>query len=378
MKTFQYDVLPATATTVQFTMQVLAATNSDRLYASTAPALTEVYVHWNGVYQNTINTWAGSAISRSQYVFTLSIPAAAIPGTNDFGSGAVPVEVIDIVIGNYSGARDVHLQLRTVQKLGQINVNATGFGGNTDALKLTAVGTGKAINAAGDIYTSGAIQTAGALTIGGALTVGAAFTVAGGVAITGALAVSTNITAAAMTISGALTAATIAGVPTSLVLKSGTLGTQAGITTSQLALESGSGTDDFYNTAIVLITSGTGAGQSRVITDYDATGGTLERLLTVNRAWAAGAVPVSGDTYVILPGEDVWSFGPSAELSDIPAVTAGYGDKIQALWQRFFYKRTQSASTFTMYKANSSAALGVASVDDDGTLQTSGKITTAP
>lgn len=54
--------------------------------------------------------------------------------------------------------------------------------------------------------------------------------------------------------------------------------------TIQLAAAS-NGNDDYYNGATITLTGGAGAGQSQVVTDYDAAGGATANLLTVGANW---------------------------------------------------------------------------------------------
>jgi hypothetical protein len=131
---------------------------------------------------------------------------------------------------------------------------------------------------------------------------------------------------------------------------------------------SASSTNDYYNGSIIMIVGGTGVGQARVITDY--VGSTL--VATVDSSWSTN--PASGSIFVIIGGARVWDLTPATELSAIPSATASYGDKLQALFQRFFFKRTQTVTTQTLFKANSSTSLGTATVSDDGATQSSGKI----
>jgi hypothetical protein len=130
---------------------------------------------------------------------------------------------------------------------------------------------------------------------------------------------------------------------------------------------SASATNDFYNGAVILIISGTGAGQSRFILDYD--GGT--KVVTTHKAW--GTNPANGDTFMIIPGDDVWA-QTSVELAALPTAASNWGEKLQFLWQRFAYKREQTATVHTMYKADSSTALGTAAVADNGTTQSFAKV----
>lgn len=131
---------------------------------------------------------------------------------------------------------------------------------------------------------------------------------------------------------------------------------------------SASATNDFYNGGVLLVISGTGAGQARTIIDYD--GGT--KIATVHKAW--GTNPANNDTFMIVPSEEVWAQGAVAELSAIPTAVSSWADKLAFIWERFAYKRTETATVFTQYKADSSTALGTAAVSDDGTTQSHAKL----
>jgi hypothetical protein len=107
-------------------------------------------------------------------------------------------------------------------------------------------------------------------------------------------------------------------------------------------------------------------GQARLITGYAG----ATKIATVHRAWLT--IPVSGDAFIIMPAEDVWSQAATAELSAIPTATSTWGQKLAFLFQRFAYKRTQTATVHTMFKANSSDTLGTATVSDSAGTQTFG------
>lgn len=143
---------------------------------------------------------------------------------------------------------------------------------------------------------------------------------------------------------------------------------QAGGSTSIQLDTSASAANDFYNGAVVLIASGTGAGQARVITDYVGSTTTA----TVNKAWSTN--PASGSEFVILTGDDPWKIAPGAELSALPTYASTYADMIQFFLQRFAYQREQTATTFTMRKADGSTSFATGAIDDDGSQQTHGAL----
>lgn len=206
--------------------------------------------------------------------------------------------------------RDAYILIRTKQLLGQIDVNATEIGSNTPALSLVGVGTSPGLLATG----------------------------------------------------GSTSAGDITGYLTNMTLRKNTA--QSG-GASSIRLDTGaSSTNDYYNGCVVMLTGGTGAGQFRVITDYVGSNTTA----TVNRSWVTN--PASGTIFMIMPSDEVWDIPSTGELSALPTSTSTYAKFIQFLFQIFAYKKTQSATTFTTFKADSSTTIGTQTLSDDGTTQT--------
>jgi len=210
-----------------------------------------------------------------------------------------------------SGAavRDVLIRIRTSQQLGKVIVNATAYGSNNSAMVLTGVGSGHGLSA-----------------VGGA------------------------------------TGQDINGVLSEMIQRHNTA--QAGGASTITLDASASATNDYYNGALITIIAGTGAGQSRVITDY--VGSTT--VATVNKAWATN--PSSDSVFVITAGNDPWETAPGVELSALPTYASSYGKLLQFLFQRFVYKRTQTATVFTMLKDDGSTTYASGGVSDNGTTQT--------
>jgi len=208
-----------------------------------------------------------------------------------------------------SGAavRDVLIRIRTKLQLGQITVNA-GQLTNSNAMTLTGVGSGHGLSA-----------------VGGA------------------------------------TGLDIDGFLGQHVQRANTA--QAGGASTITLDASASATNDYYNGSLVTIVGGTGAGQSRVISDY--VGAT--KVATVAKAWATN--PSSDSVFFISAGDDVWESSPGAELSALPTYASSYGKLLQFLFQRFVYKRTQTATVFTMYKDDGSTSFASGGVSDNGTTQ---------
>ena len=114
-----------------------------------------------------------------------------------------------------------------------------------------------------------------------------------------------------------------------------------------------------------MVTGGTGVGQCRLITDYAA-----NRRATLARALATGLSTDS--TYLVIPGPDVWN-DIQAELTATPAAGGTFAVKLQALYQRFFFKRDQTASKQQLYKAPTSPRCG-----PTPTWQTTARLSRSP
>lgn len=138
---------------------------------------------------------------------------------------------------------------------------------------------------------------------------------------------------------------------------------------NKVRLDAGaSATNDYYNGSVVMIVDGTGAGQSRVIIDYDGT----TKDATADSAWAT--TPTTGSIALIMGGDRPWDISPSDELTAVPSSTASFGAKLQFLFQRFAFRITQTATTQTWFKQDSSTALASRSVLDNGVTQDLGKL----
>ncbi len=165
---------------------------------------------------------------------------------------------------------------------------------------------------------------------------------------------------------GATSSGDITGVLTSMIIRKSTA-TAGGASTVTLDANA-SATDNWYNNCIAMIVSGTGAGQFRIITGY--VGST--KVATVHSSWNTN--PAASSVIVILPSDDVWNIPSSGELGSLPTSTSKFSQFIQFLFQRFAYNRTQTSTTQTVFKADSSTSLASGTVSDNGTTQTSGKL----
>ena len=145
--------------------------------------------------------------------------------------------------------------------------------------------------------------------------------------------------------------------------------TQAGSAGGTIVLDASASTsDDFYNGNIVVVTAGTGVGQARIITDYVQSTQTC----SVHKTWVT--TPGTGVSFLILPGNDLWEVSPLVELAALPTAASSFGKLVQFLFQRFAYKRTQTATTHTMMKADSSTPIATAGVADSAGTQSFNKL----
>lgn len=299
------------ATTVYFTLRQPAATSSNAYYTGSAPVQADVKIVQDGTYDSTSdNAPAQVDAVNSPQLYSLEVSAAEMQA-----------DVIDVMIVDAAGSafRDHHIQIRTQQNLGTIVVNAANKATNTDAVTYTGNGTGAGLKAVG----------------------------------------------------GDNDGADIEAFMSKHTLNWGTVAAYNSSTSVDLDNSSQTGnTNDIYNGSIIIFFDGSGTGQhqARIITDYNGT--TYEA--TLHRALET-AVNTS-TKYIIIPGSDLWTVSPGEELSAVPTKTSGYGDILMGLFQRFFFKRTQTATTFTMFKADSATSLTTGSVDDDGTTQTHSEI----
>ncbi len=168
--------------------------------------------------------------------------------------------------------------------------------------------------------------------------------------------------------SGATAPGDITGILTSHVLRKAPA--QAGATGTTLVLDaSASATNDYYAGAMLYIVSGTGAGQCRVITTYNGT----SKVATVNRGWVA--TPTGTPVFAIVPMEELWANAAPVELSAVPTAASTPLEKLQALFQRFYFRRKEDATTLTLYKSDSTTVLGTGTNSDSAGVQDLGKVT---
>lgn len=69
----------------------------------------------------------------------------------------------------------------------------------------------------------------------------------------------------------------------------------------------------------------------------------------------------------------IWGY-TQAQLAAIPAATGAIGLQVLAMWQYFFHKRTITATTELMKKADGTTTVGTSTLSDDGTTKTHGAV----
>lgn len=331
-------------TTFYFAVASPAATSSDRFFNSASPfASGDVkIIKDGGTPANTTNLPARVGTTG---IFSLTLTATEMQATTI---------VVQIVDQDGPAFRDAALVVRTVQAIQTLDI-------------------------AGNHAVGGNLAVTGNLSVGGTTTLTGAVTLAAGLTITGVCAISSNLTVGGnFAITGNLTAATIQGYLTSMVLRKNTA--QAGASTSITLDASAVATDDFYNEATVMVVHASGRVQARVITNY--VGST--KVATVNRPWSVEN-PASGDTFLILPGADVWDQVEKAGItSGIGGEPAGtdFGDDMtfrrifQFIKRRLFNKAEMTTVTQTLYKDDSTTSLLTRGVGDVAGTQYQDKVTT--
>ncbi len=150
---------------------------------------------------------------------------------------------------------------------------------------------------------------------------------------------------------------------------------QAGSTNTITLNTLASSFDDAYNGQVVFLRSGTGEDQVRQISGYTG----LTKVLVVEHDW--DVIPDSTTGYVILP-EHVHSIEHIADEVLDRALTepTDISNKslhgiVWHLFSRAYHKVTQTSTTQTVFKSDSSTSLGSMVTSDDGTTQTKGKAT---
>lgn len=321
-KTFTTSANPAAGAELQ---DMLPIQSFDRKYGVATTIYFVVPVD-SATNSNTFYTgsvvWGSageSKVSKDGAAFsdTTSDPVAVSGGLYSLALTAAELqcnEAFIMLTNSGTAVRDILLRVRTHMELGDLDIDAaTGAKANTTAFKATGYGSGNGIQA-----------------IAGST----------GKDIKGTLG--DHIQA-----KGDVTT----GTGTSITLTNGF-----------------AATNNYYIGSVVVIFAGTGAGQARTITASTSGG-----VLTLNKTLATGLDATSD--YIIIPGDDVWNWSPGAELSALPTSSSGFGAMLQFLFQRFAYKRKQTATTFSMLKVDDTTTLASGGVDDDGSTQSHNRLT---
>jgi hypothetical protein len=324
MFVYSYDAIQGEDKTVYFSYRDVATNDSDRFLTSAVTTIHpaadgdgDVLIYIDGVLKSTNS---GKPDNNITQVGSTSVYSLTLDGSTELTGEDVVVQFVD-----QGGPffRDFTIHVRTKIKTSQLRADASLGLTNESGLYVLGQGTGHGMEAIGgasgwDIY--GAIGT-----------------------------LSLN--------HGALQAHAVSGQ-------------------AKIAATGTSAQDDHYNGGILLVTyaaSSNAAGQSRPITDYDAS----SKIVYLASPWVNQ--PASGDEYVILKGEQTMlqataTTDADAELSGVPTAKSSWGEKLQFLYQRFAYKIEQTATEQTWYKAGGTAILGTRTVDDDGQKQQIGQL----
>ncbi len=322
MQTLYFDGQYGTGRFVTFTLKTKATDGSDQYYTATIPTKSQCKVY--------LTTSAGVTTGPSNATNDPTQPGGA--GTPVFSleleNAEMAAETVDVVVTSAGATfRDQHIQIRTAQRLSELDLDATN--GPTDATALTAIGNG-----AGD----------GIKAVGGT------------------------------------SGLDINAILESNWLRVGAARTQATPDATKIRLDAASSsTDDYYNGCIVALIGGTGVGQARIAIDYvggadpDTDG---NREITVDSAWLGGNVPDDNTIYALAPGPRMWEMKSPGELDDLPTETSSYGEFLRLLFQRFAFKIDQNADYQTWYKSDNANTFVSRAVEDDGNTQRLYKLST--
>ncbi len=313
MLTLQFDGQYGTGRFISFTLKTKSADGSDLYYTATVPVKAECKI-----YKTTsagVTTGPANATNDPTQPGGASTPIFVL----ELENAEMEAETVDIVVTSAGATfRDQHIQIRTAQRLSEVDIDATN--GPTNATALTAIGngTGDGIKAVGG--TSGL---------------------------------------------------DINAILESNWLRVGAARTQATPDSTKIRLDSASSsTNDYYNGVIVAIIGGVGVGQSRIAIDYvggadaDVDG---NREITVDTAWTT--TPDDGSIFALAPGPRTWEMKSPGELEDLPTETSSYGEFLRLLFQRFAFKIDQNADYQTWYKTDNTNTFASRAVEDDGNTQ---------
>ncbi len=92
------------------------------------------------------------------------------------------------------------------------------------------------------------------------------------------------------------------------------------------------------------------------------------------------ATEMTADTIYLIMIQNVLAmtgcviYTTEAELSSAPSLNSSMTDKLTAIFQYFFNKRTVTDTVLTTYKSDGTTTLGTGTIDDDGTTVSKGAI----
>lgn len=95
--------------------------------------------------------------------------------------------------------------------------------------------------------------------------------------------------------------------------------------------------------------------------------------LIVSVSGVSGTLDSDCSIALVHPVSDFWAYAPAAELASVPGATPTMVQAIQWVYELMKHKLTQTSSTATIYKNDSSTSLGTSTTSDDGTTFSRGK-----
>lgn len=248
--------------------------------------------------------------------------------------------------------KPAYLVINTKLQLGQLDIDATQIGGNTAAIVLQAVGSASGVSSTGGATGAGALFTGGATSGAGMICQGAAGNSNGIRAVGVGNANALDLTGAG---TGAGLAATGGATGNGITLRGGAT--------------SGAGADIAgaagNSNGVTIAGVGSGAG---VISTGGATGHGMNIVGGATSGTGLRAVATATNDY-----NNLFAVTEGTEPSGAIGNNATFGAILQYVKRRWFNRNTQTSTTQTTYKDDSSTALQTRTAADDGTTQSLAK-----
>lgn len=100
---------------------------------------------------------------------------------------------------------------------------------------------------------------------------------------------------------------------------------------------------------------------------------TSAKSLILSASGVSGMQDMDCNIPLVHPPSDFWTVPTFAELSAVPGTTPTAAQMVQWVYQMMKFKLTQTSTTSTAYKADSSTSLGTSATSDNGTTFSRGK-----